>query len=146
MIKHSPKEFIQTINESRSQKKMPLFHYWDRLVKEVREKNDCNAWFCFINVDLKPPEERKKERPTRYYLGNHYPKTYLSQREADCMMLLLRGHTVVGVSKELGLSIKTVACYTNSIKKKMGFKYIRNAVKHITQTDFMLYFNEKGDS
>ena len=118
---------------------MPRFHYWKRLLEEVRKKNDHNVWFCFST--LGPNIKKTKEKSTRYYLGSDYPDIYLSRREAECVTLLLRGYTVVSISDELGLSLRTVQCYTNSIKEKVGFKYIRDAVKRIKDTDFMLYFD-----
>ena len=141
MKRQMPKEFVGLIKQYKS--KMPHFHYWKRIVKEVQEQHNHHFWFCFTNPlfskDKKNPSKNKR---SKYYLGERYPTIYFSQREAECMVLLLSGYKLTGAADYLGISIKTVDCYASSIKQKMGCRHIKIAVQLIKETEFMLQLDK----
>lgn len=52
--------------------------------------------------------------------GRNIQNIYLSQRESECLKLLVRGKTIKMSAKILGLSPRTVEHYLENVKIKMG--------------------------
>jgi len=65
---------------------------------------------------------RGKKDPFQYsfILDSHYHDFGLSERQAECLFLLLRGKSSKVIANILGLSYRTVEGYINEIKIKMG--------------------------
>lgn len=65
---------------------------------------------------------RAKKDPFQYsfILDSHYQDYGLSERQAECLFLLLRGKSSKVIAKTLGISFRTVEGYINEIKIKMG--------------------------
>ena len=68
----------------------------------------------------------KKNRPPNirslvaYSLGNKHGNAYFTKREAECMVLLLKGKTINSVANILNLSPRTVEYYLKNMKSKLG--------------------------
>lgn len=78
---------------------------------------------------------RKKLK--NYYLGNDYPGVYFTQREMDCLVHLIEGHTVSSAAAILELSPRTVEFYVKNMRMKMGLPTKSALVKKIREMDFV---------
>lgn len=58
--------------------------------------------------------------PSYYEFDTHRNPANLSQRELECLFLLLRGRTVKQTAEMLGLSKRTAESYIDNIKSKLG--------------------------
>ena len=121
--------------------------YWNAVLQEVLNKHNASYPFLYTNVKdyIKPteqdksPEEKakRKERLKSYYLGKHYGDLYLTRREAECMVQLMRGKTVPQTAKLLQLSSRTVEFYVKNIKIKLKCRTKSELLQKILASDFM---------
>jgi len=72
-----------------------------------------------------------------FYLGDDYEGVYFTNREAECLMHLLEGKTIVATAKELGLSHRTVEFYVKNMKMKVGAVSKIQLIEKIGKTDFV---------
>lgn len=105
--------------------------YWNRVLHEVLNKDTPKQDFVFTNLS----KGRAREIPIRpfvrnvtargrilkkYSLGERYRNVYLTRREAECTIWLIKGETVKGTAKQLELSPRTVEFYLKNIKTKLS--------------------------
>jgi len=57
---------------------------------------------------------------SRYDLGEKFASVYFTQREAECMALMLRNKKNDDVAEILGLSPRTVEYYLERMREKLG--------------------------
>lgn len=116
---------------------------WDDIIKDVAEKKAQKKPYSFSSADLsdysyKNPEKQVKRKPLKVYsLGKRYGSVYFTQREAECMVLLLRGKTINKVAEKLGLSPRTVEFYLKNMKIKLGCRTKFELIDLIYESDFM---------
>jgi DNA-binding CsgD family transcriptional regulator len=72
-----------------------------------------------------------------YGLGNKYGNTYFTRREAECMVLLLKGKTINSVASILNLSPRTVEYYIKNMKFKLGCRTKFELVDLVYASEFM---------
>jgi DNA-binding CsgD family transcriptional regulator len=53
----------------------------------------------------------------------------LTDREAEVLLMMGRGHSTASIAQELGLSVKTVETHQAHIKDKLGFSSGREMVQ-----------------
>lgn len=118
--------------------------YWNKVLGEVLSKQ-CSRNFIFTNFKEKQLKTvvTKTSKGKMYYLGEKFPGLYLTQREADCMLQMLRGKSVDGIAKAIALSPRTVEFYIKNIKKKLSCRTKFDLVDKIIDSDFMNYFSNK---
>ena len=78
----------------------------------------------------------KKKGLARYYL-NKNQTTYLSQREAECVVLFLEQYKDAEAAEVLGISERTVEYYVQRIKEKLGCYHKRQIAPLIKTSVFM---------
>ena len=82
-----------------------------------------------------------------YYLGEGYPGIYFTQREMDCLIKLLNGHTIASAAKVLSLSPRTVEFYVKNMRMKIGVTSKRELLKKVRKMSFLHYYDaEKARS
>jgi DNA-binding CsgD family transcriptional regulator len=75
----------------------------------------------------------------KYYLGKSHPDIHLTQREAECMWIILIGDcTYLEIAKYLNLSVRTVEVYMDKLKQKMSAKNKADLIRIIKETDFVI--------
>lgn len=79
---------------------------------------------------------RSKELSS-YALGSRYGKIYFTKREAECMVLLLKGKTINSVASCLDLSPRTVEYYVKNMKAKLGCKTKFELIDLVYASDFL---------
>lgn len=55
----------------------------------------------------------------RHDLSGKLEGQYLTSREAECMSLFARGHTMRTAAEEMGISIRTVESYLANVKERL---------------------------
>ena len=104
--------------------------YWQQLINEVKDKK--------LDNDLEFPDKNIKRRKSRrYYLQNDVSHLYLTQREAECIFLILQGYTLKETATELSLSPRTIEFYFKRIKEKFGCNNRANLIKLLMQNLMM---------
>ena len=86
------------------------------------------------------PQRRKLEthkKIIRYYLGKSYPGIYLSQREAECVALLLEGYGEEKSAEILDISTPTVERYLRNVRDKIYCKNNIEIIQKMQSTDFI---------
>jgi DNA-binding CsgD family transcriptional regulator len=72
-----------------------------------------------------------------YTLGEKYQNIYLTKREAECVVYLLKGHTIKEVGEKLNLSARTIEFYINNIKAKLKCRTRTELLDHIKNSQLM---------
>ncbi len=120
--------------------------YWDRVLLEVLNKDYLSGFYGFIPRSLartgakeqkKSSGRMRKENMKTYPLGSKYPNLYFTQREAECMMNLIKGRTISTTASALELSSRTVEFYVNNIKRKLNCRTKSDLIQKVLETDFM---------
>lgn len=73
----------------------------------------------------------------KYWLGEAYPEVYLTRRESECMMYVLKGNTISTMSTKLKLSPRTVEFYIKQIKSKLKCRTRTELREKILQSGFI---------
>jgi len=106
--------------------------YWGAVLCEVVGKDDPNVKRLLTSFlgegDVSSHEEsqgRHKrntngQKPRRYYLGDNYHGEYFTEREFECVLLLIRGRSLKQIAGDLALSRRTIEYYLKNVKCKMG--------------------------
>ena len=81
--------------------------------------------------------KRKSGPLIAYGLGGKHGSAYFTRREAECMVLLLKGKTISGVAKILKLSPRTVEYYIKNMKSKLGCRTKYELIDLVYASDFM---------
>ena len=107
-------------------------HHWTELINKQssRAQPDECAGQC-PEPDHKVPLPKK-----RYPVSWQQHGIYLTYREAQCMLLFIRGKTVAKVAEQLALSPRTVEYYLNNIKDKVNCRTKSELIERIAQTAF----------
>ena len=88
-------------------------------------------------TDTKKHKSKKPRELAMYSLGNKYGRVYFTKREAECMVLLLKGKTINGVANNLNLSPRTVEYYVKNMKSKTGCRTKFELIDRVYASDFL---------
>jgi len=72
-----------------------------------------------------------------YYLGDDYEGIYYTKREAECLIYLIQGNTLVATAKLMDLSPRTVEFYVKNMRLKIGATTKTQLLNKIEETDFV---------
>ncbi len=78
-----------------------------------------------------------------FYLGEAYEGVYFTKREAECLMHMLQGNTIVATAKMLQLSPRTVEFYVKNMKMKIGVTTKAQLLQKVEHTDFVKNYHFK---
>lgn len=115
--------------------------YWTKLVQEVSEGNHHQK------QDSSPTsgvtyEIDYERRSIKYSLGESMTSIYFTQREAECVMAIMQGKTMLETGASLQLSPRTVEYYLDRIKRKLNCRKKSDIIKIVSQTDFATNFTK----
>lgn len=100
--------------------------YWQAVRNEFLNRYAKDYHFNYTTLRYYPENEEEREkkmlRRHKYYFGKK-KKSYLTQREADCIYHLCLGFTIRDTAKELLLSPRSVEFYLKRIKEKFNIRY-----------------------
>jgi DNA-binding CsgD family transcriptional regulator len=102
------------------------------------EKNclDLSYWeqlSCTPRVPVKIKGPRPHRDVSKIYLN---PEIYLTRREAQSVLYLLKFKKRKFVADRLQLSIRTIDAYVDAVKKKLGCRSQKEMLNQIVLTDF----------
>jgi len=80
---------------------------------------------------------RTRREIKSYFLGESFNNTYFTKREAECMMLFLKGYTNSQVAQLLNLSSRTIEFYIKNMRHKTGCTSKANLIAAVAKTDFI---------
>lgn len=83
--------------------------------------------------------KKRLDRKKRYTLGTQYPQKYFTKREAECMVLLLKGNMIDCMAKRLKLSPRTIEYYLKNMKAKVDCRTKFELIDLINTSEFMQY-------
>lgn len=130
------------MHKTKSQRRQK--NYWESLVKEVTQgEYRLKKTENYQGVDYQIPIER---RSNKYNLGEPLTSIYFTQREAECVIELLQGKTMVQTGEILNLSPRTVEYYLGKIKQKLGCRKKKDIISLVSQTDFVKNFVKNQES
>ena len=129
-------------------------HYWYSVLDEVKHKDEIEYAFLLTQsgrLDLKLCSDEllisafKEPRDLRtYYLGDAYPKLYLTKREAECMFWLMQDCTIAQAAFHMRLSARTVEFYVKNLKGKLSCQTKKELVSKILQTNLIAQLEKDG--
>lgn len=124
--------------------------YWERVLREVRNKNSKGFKCYFIHPEKKSVSVEKissklaviKREYRRYsvgvyHLGEKQNHIYFTRREAECMVELLKGKTNAEIARVLNLSPRTVEFYLKNMKCKLKCRTRTSLVEKVLNSEFM---------
>lgn len=88
------------------------------------------------------PSESSNKSRRRYYLGEKYPRTYLTLQEAKCAAYFVDGFGIKETAAALKLSKRTVFHYSDNIRMKLSSDSNIELSEILRATDFMNYLDE----
>ena len=88
-----------------------------------------------INWELK-----FKKGSLRYYLGNHYPNKYLTQRQIE-VLLCAPNKSYKEISRQMNLSRRTVEAYLQQVMLRLSIKTKKELSEVILQTNILKELN-----
>ena len=89
------------------------------------------------NTNIKKNMVFRKRSLIAYGLGSKYGDAYFTRREAECMVLLLKGKAINSVADILELSPRTVEYYIKNMKSKIGCRTKFELVDLVYASEFM---------
>ena len=78
----------------------------------------------------------------KYKLGKRYPGVYFTQREAECVTLLIEGYNDEQAGELLHISPRTVEYYLLKVKEKVHGETKSDIVDKVKSSDFMRKIRE----
>ena len=120
--------------------------YWSKIVQEVLARDEEGAKFRYTNLgesrDLLNKRVRRRYvrkgstvSKKHYFLGRAHPGIYFTQREMECICLLLEGNTLVQVATVLNLSPRTIEFYVRNMKMKLRCQTKDELLEKVQHTD-----------
>ena len=120
---------------------MPLNDLLDEVIKMKAEGKKASLLSDREGADYATGSMKKRAAVARvlaaYSLGRKYGSVYFTKREAECMVLLLKGKTINGVAAELTLSPRTVEYYIKNMKSKVGCRTKFELVDLVHASEFI---------
>lgn len=116
--------------------------YWDLVLREVLTKSQPTTIFQFTHGNTSRKPQKLKSKRSKKKIKKSYPvgtlnKAVFTAREAQCMVLLLKGKTIAKVAEILKLSARTVEFYLKKMKEKIGCNSKSELIGIIAESDFM---------
>ncbi len=109
--------------------------FWQTFSEQHTRTHDS---FPISETLTSPPEEEPQPVNRRhYYLGSPYEGQYLTRREAECLLLMLRGYTNQEAAHTLTLSSRTVEYYLKNIRNKLDCYSKIHLLCQIQKTNFL---------
>ena len=122
--------------------------YWEKILDECLNKDNPSYDFLFTSMKEQKTDTSNKQKNKsktsmkKYYLGDDFNNTYLTEREAQCMSCLIKGFTLQETAIKFDLSPRTVEFYVKNIKKKLSCHSKSTLIGKVMESDFVKYVDE----
>lgn len=81
----------------------------------------------------------KSHKPTSYILSNIHNPLPLTEKQENCLFLLIRGKTLKEIAKILKVSYRTVEGHIDAIKNKLNCNYRSEIIEKAIDNGFLYY-------
>ena len=136
-------------NNKKQQKRDDANGVWRDVISEVKKRKATGQKTSLFSISDQEYEasyaemEKKKLIKigclARYSLGTKYGDVYFTRREAECMVWLLKGNTIMNIATILNLSPRTVEYYMRHMKAKIGCRTKFELIDLVRASDFTKY-------
>jgi len=126
-------------------------NYWQRILHEVMELERNGFPFRFTNISetqcrettlkLKRHRVPRKSKTLVYEVGGVFENCFFTQREVECLLLLLEDRTIVQTAQLMNLSPRTVEFYVKKMRMKTHVANKNELLKTIVKTDLLKNIN-----
>lgn len=119
--------------------------YWEILIQEVTQNQQEQPEIKpqpKIQESVTTYEINYDRRSFKYELGEPLSSVYFTQREAECVIQVLRGKTMNETGDILRLSPRTIEYYLGKIKRKLNCRKKKEIIQLVSQTDFVKNFSK----
>ena len=123
--------------------------YWQAICNEFYNRYAKDYPFSYTTVRYYAIDEEKtieKRKARRKYPFSADNRLYLTQREADCIYHMYLGLTIRATAQELLLSPRTVEFYLKRIKEKFHYKYKKDLLEYLGNSEYFPQFFEILDN
>lgn len=129
--------------EDPTYQKNPIFNNKGKVVNlfahaiDLSNSSQFKVYMNFHQLDSKL--FGKPLKSTSYTLNSEYTPIPLTEKQENCLFLLVRGKTVKEIAKILQLSPRTVECHIEAIKIKLDCQYKSEIVGKAIEKGFLHY-------
>jgi DNA-binding CsgD family transcriptional regulator len=79
---------------------------------------------------------KKTQGLKRYFLKGDYEGIYLTQRERDVLIYLLKGYSLKELARHEAISLRTVEDHTAHIRRKLGFSRKQEMIRVLLEKNY----------
>lgn len=131
---------METIIDFRNKDRCRLkLSIWNDVIQEVAERKarglQANIFSEKEQKVLPPKKEKKILR--KYGLGAKYGKTYFTQREAECMVGLIKEKAIDDIAAKLVMSPRMVMEHIERMRTKVGCHATAELVDLVRASEFL---------
>lgn len=116
---------------------------WESMFREIVGKENhhhfANHKYSIASVDSNCYQVLRSENAVhyRYYLGKPYANIYFTRREAETLIHLVLGKTLLATARAMSLSPRTIEYYTNNMKHKLQCRRKTELVARVKKAEFI---------
>ncbi len=107
--------------------------FWKQVLNEFLTKKKADNKNSYVAL---VPNIKTKILKS-YDLGPNFVDIYFTKREAECMLLTLKGKTIKSIAASLKLSPRTVEFYIKNMKIKLSCHTKYELIQAIQRSDFI---------
>lgn len=111
--------------------------YWNKLVNDIINQKVVNYPIRYLPIDESLFEDVVREERPKHQRISLADGQYLTQREAECMTLLLQGFTMRKIGEQLELSPRTIEYYLKRIKERVGCRTKKELIEYASNLSFI---------
>jgi len=108
---------------------------------DVSDVSFFKAHFLLYSIDKKLQGDDLL--PVSYILNNEHKPLPLTDKQENCLFLLVRGKTIKEIAKILNLSPRTVEDHLDGIKTKLGCHYKSEIIEKAIDSNFLYYIPDQ---
>lgn len=107
---------------------------------DVSNTNLFRPYFILHQLDNKL--YGKSHRPVSYVLNNNHSPLALTEKQENCLFLLIRGKSLKEIAKILEVSPRTIEDHIEAIKHKLNCQYKSELIEKAINSGFLYYVPE----
>ena len=81
----------------------------------------------------------KSYKPVSYILDNNHSPLTLTEKQENCLFLLIRGKSIKEIAKILRVSPRTIECHMDALKRKLNCQNKSDLIEQAIDSGFLYY-------
>ena len=110
--------------------------YWNKMVNDLINQKVSNYPIRYLPQDESLGEDHTREERPKFQRINLTNGQYLTQREAECVTLLLQGFTMKKIGELLELSPRTIEYYLKRVKERLDCRNKKELIRYVSTCQF----------